>query len=1239
MLRHASIALVLVLPLADAPSRAATVLAVQTVAVDEPARMEAEALQLLKSGEHARAVDLLVTVLQRHEQAHGPDDERVARAAFNLGSALRDAKRPAEAVAPLQNAVRIATLLYGAADRRVGAGQFELADVFLALGERATAIEWFTRAAAVYRQQKGPLRIYLVSSLQRLTPLQIAAGDLAGADASLTEVLRELDPDGTSVSPKALATAHDLAGVLSDRGEFPRANALLMRVEAGLRARAAKLPASHVSPHAILLQVAALYERAGNTGAALKVYGDAADALKTATDVEARRMRAGVLAEMAQTAAEAGQWSIATDAYAEAVSIMSEVEPGSKRLVMALSRQGFLHMKLGQAAAARQMFDRALALLPSSASGASAGAEANTERGELLLRLGTSIAMQWDYAVALPYLTEACDILRGEISLRPCLQVLAITYRGLDRDREAAEADSRALTLAAADPKAEVMVLSGRAREMAERKDFAGAATALRTALTRDPSNETLLSQLADVYSDSGRWAEAIALARQAVDIRVHDYGERHVNVAGSRFSLAQLLLRSGDSAGAHAMFAASAEGFLQHLNTSIWRQSFAQALTAIPFEVSKQVDGLLSSSAPGTLTSESYGLLASFKGIGVTLLRREQLYRQFEADPAYAADVKALRLVRSQRALWNERTRTVSDEEWRQRQRTLEEEQEAIERRLAEALARQNRDLAPSAGLTVKDIQAALGETEALVDIYRYQDFTRPRGTDRYVAIIVTRTQAPRRIALGTASLRDGLIEKWIGARKTAAVAELRALTPLWITIRTALPSSVREVWICGDSSLVNVPWQLLRARTDPRVQQVDSARELVRLAGTAVTGTLITGNGVTRSESGSPRMLLVGNVDYDHGYQPGTPTREPYWRTLPKTLDEVNTIGPLARSAAVAVLPVTAAEATPARVTSEWERSEYVHLATHGYARQGPLHTPNPGSSNRPAVRMPLADSGLALAGANVIDAASSGQLAAEDMLGLDLTRNRLIVLSACETALGYDLTGQGLLGLRAPMLAAGPRSLVLSLWAVPDDATAPLMEHFYRALFEQRLPIRDALYAAQQAMRKDRRFAAAINWAGWTVIGDGRATLAPRTAAGGAQPSSAPTPQDPQVTPRPAPAPARRVTIADLDKYPARFDGLRIVVSGRLIRTAGTAFSGLRLALADDTDRRIQVLSWLPSSVALPQDVSDPRMPASQTSYLDQLVEITGRWERAPREDGIEAVRYRLRVEYAAIVERSG
>jgi CHAT domain-containing protein len=120
------------------------------------------------------------------------------------------------------------------------------------------------------------------------------------------------------------------------------------------------------------------------------------------------------------------------------------------------------------------------------------------------------------------------------------------------------------------------------------------------------------------------------------------------------------------------------------------------------------------------------------------------------------------------------------------------------------------------------------------------------------------------------------------------------------------------------------------------------------------------------------------------------------------------------------------------------------------------------------RTANRNPYLLSGLVLAGAN--RDAADGVLLAEQMADLDLRGCDMVVLSACETALGKAVGGEGVLGMQRALETAGVRTSVTSLWQIDDAATAVLMEHFYENLWKKKMSKLEALRQAQLAVLWD-------------------------------------------------------------------------------------------------------------------------------------------------------------------------
>jgi len=121
------------------------------------------------------------------------------------------------------------------------------------------------------------------------------------------------------------------------------------------------------------------------------------------------------------------------------------------------------------------------------------------------------------------------------------------------------------------------------------------------------------------------------------------------------------------------------------------------------------------------------------------------------------------------------------------------------------------------------------------------------------------------------------------------------------------------------------------------------------------------------------------------------------------------------------------------------------------------------------------PLLRSGLALAGANtwllggeIPPEAGEGIVFAQDVAGFDLWANKLIILIACETAVGDVKIGEGVKGLRSAFTAAGARLLIMSLWSIPAQVSILLMNRFFINFQEKNLSCQQSLQEAQNYIR---------------------------------------------------------------------------------------------------------------------------------------------------------------------------
>jgi CHAT domain-containing protein/Tfp pilus assembly protein PilF len=114
--------------------------------------------------------------------------------------------------------------------------------------------------------------------------------------------------------------------------------------------------------------------------------------------------------------------------------------------------------------------------------------------------------------------------------------------------------------------------------------------------------------------------------------------------------------------------------------------------------------------------------------------------------------------------------------------------------------------------------------------------------------------------------------------------------------------------------------------------------------------------------------------------------------------------------------------------------------------------------------------------------------GVLRIADIYDLRLATD-LVVLSACQTAVGKNVKGEGLMGLARSFLFAGSKSVLATLWEVDDEATTELIKHFYHGLLIEHLPASVALKNAKLFIRSQKRWQPPYFWAGFELQGEYR------------------------------------------------------------------------------------------------------------------------------------------------------
>jgi CHAT domain-containing protein len=173
--------------------------------------------------------------------------------------------------------------------------------------------------------------------------------------------------------------------------------------------------------------------------------------------------------------------------------------------------------------------------------------------------------------------------------------------------------------------------------------------------------------------------------------------------------------------------------------------------------------------------------------------------------------------------------------------------------------------------------------------------------------------------------------------------------------------------------------------------------------------------------------------------------------------------------RGKSLRALDFTASRATA--TSPQLEQYQIVHFATHSL-----LNNQHPELS------------GIVLSLVDRQGESQDGFLRLYEVYNLRLAAD-LVVLSACQTALGKEVKGEGLVGLTRGFMYAGAPRVVASLWKVGDKATAELMRRFYQRMLRDGLRPAAALRAAQVSMMKERQWQAAYYWAGFVLQGEWR------------------------------------------------------------------------------------------------------------------------------------------------------
>ncbi|MEY3401370.1 MAG: hypothetical protein RLZZ86_985, partial [Cyanobacteriota bacterium] len=603
------------------------------------------------------------------------------------------------------------------------------------------------------------------------------------------------------------------------------------------------------------------------------------------------------------------------------------------------------------------------------------------------------------------------------------------------------------------------------------------------------PHVATTLDNLAGLYERQGHYAKAEPLYIQALEIRKRVLGLNHPHVATSLNNLALFYQSQGHYAKVEPLYIQALEINKRLLgqehpavaislnNLALFYQSQGKIINALDFltqgieieeynltynlnagferqkrDYIKTISGITDATISLHLNSASNNQKAARLAFR-TLLQRKgrildiltnnlQILRQRVNDPESLKLIDGLSDIYSQlAALIYNKPEKLPLNEYRQQLANLQDKTKQKEDELSRRGAEFRLQSQP---VSVEAIQKLIPSDTALLELVRYQPFN-PKapekdrfGEPRYAAYILNSSGEPQGIDLGEAkkietalnSFRQDVRDKYTPVDDQLKKISARNLDKIVMQPIRKVLGNTRKILISSDGALNLIPFEALVDENNKYLIEnysftyLTSGRDLLRLQ----TSFPSKQPPVIMADPYFERMATVTTIQ---GQNRSINLSKKYFPPLPETAEEAKAIGSLLSiGLGIGIEPLIGSQASKGNL-QQLKSPQILHIATHGFFESPKQEDKNTFEDN------PLLLSGLVLAGLKKPQVGSNenGILTALETTSLNLLGTKLVVLSACDTGIGKDSTGEGVYGLRRALVIAGSESQVISLWKVDD------------------------------------------------------------------------------------------------------------------------------------------------------------------------------------------------------------
>ena len=974
-------------------------------------------------GRFLESVNSQARVVAILEQAHGRDHPVVAQKLGDLAAGQIRVGQYDEAKAALTRSISVLEGAMGPDHGSLARPLAAAGKLARAQGEYNLARQHYMRLLKLEENAFGPEDSRVGLTLNSLGVLMFDLGDLQGAEVAFEKSHRILVAALGEAHPETTRPVNGLATAAKDRGDWARARELYRAV---LDLRRSALGA-HPDTATALTNLGTLDVLEGDLGAARSAFEEALQ-IREQTVGTGHSDYANDLGNLSTLLRRQGDFLRAQRLAEQVHRIYVDIHgPDHPSVADALNALGVLQLDLGDKDRAERSFLRARDIL-------------ETALGAEHIALASPLNNLAVVYLANDELELASDIYARVIELLE-------THHGAEHLNVAHGLFNLANVYQALSERGDEEVHAIEARRLAER------ALDIREAATheRHPAVAISLGQVAAVMSRGAEYDVAAQLLARALEIQESQFPSHHPHVIVTLNAIADNDRQRGevDRGRAHRLDALERMRVFTRLIVPAMSEREALSFVA---ESRLTIDGILRDMNRAEDAASAWEAVLQWKG----LVARVNGARGQRGEGAWEDLQHARRELARMTLAGGEGVAPKRDEV------------EAIERRLASENAAFRMEIARRDAIP-QDVCAALLPGEVLVDYVVYAGEQETRISvfvvDSDCSVNAVDLGTAERIATSIREHRDVLGFDGSGTASTTARIDARGER-----LADAIWKPIAE-HAKGAETLVVVPDGLVGAVSFAALP-ADDATYLIEHFAIAY---LESASDLLRPKPApASGALLVGDLSY------GAPSevRGCLPRDLPPlegTRAEIDAIEKLwNRRGRRAASRLVGGGGTEEAVVAALPGNRIVHLATHGFVASKAC-----GAGGLD----PMVLSGIALADANRPPDVFSdwdGLLTAAEVSGLDLSGTELVVLSACETGLGDARAGQGVLGLRRSFAASGAQTSIMSMWAVPDNATATLMAGLYQnALHRRALSPTASLRKAQlEMLDRNRR-----------VFGEGR------------------------------------------------------------------------------------------------------------------------------------------------------